>query len=192
MNNVASTMCYPPYSPDIVRREIYDCLKRYKIHLMKNHWRSYGITSICPNGSFYPNGIYKYPTGGWRNRFINLFSGSTSIVSSHCSYFLTQFFYHTLSLYTFWNLISRFQFRKFFIPSFLCLYSLPLETMLFSKNALLKIEMESNFSFFFLHVSRTSWSKCFFLSFSSFFVGLYRFFGNCEIFQKLERSYYSN
>ena len=86
MNNVASTMCYPPYSPDIVRREIYDCLKRYKIHLMKNHWRSYGITSICPNGSFYPNGIYKYPTGGRRNRFINLFSGSTSIVSSHCSY----------------------------------------------------------------------------------------------------------
>lgn len=171
MNNVASTMCYPPYSPDIVRREIYDCLKRYKIHLMKNHWRtSYGITSICPNGSFYPNGIYKYPTGGWRNRFINLFSGSTSIVSSHCSYFLTQFFYHTLSLYTFWNLISHswiFQFRKFFIPSFLLsLFPSPRNNAVFKKCSIQNWN-EIEF-FFFLYVSKTSWRKCFFLSFLLF------------------------
>lgn len=49
MNYVARTMCYPPFSPDVGRRQIYDCLKRYKIHSneksLKNDLGC--ITSIC-------------------------------------------------------------------------------------------------------------------------------------------------
>lgn len=137
---------------------------------------------LLSNESFYPNGIYKYPTGWWRNRFVKLFSGSISIVSYSPKF---NFLSYHISIHLLKLNISLFVSNWFSIPSSFCLfYSVPLETMLFS--VLFKILKWNWIFFFFL----TRFDKLKKMVFFFFFFNM--IFGNYEIFRKLERSYYSN
>lgn len=127
---------------------------------------------LLSNESFYPNGIYKYPTGWWRNRFVKLFSGSISIVSYSPKF---NFLSYHISIHLLKLNISLFVSNWFSIPSSFCLfYSVPLETMLFS--VLFKILKWNWIFFFFLHVS-ISWRKWFFF-FLIWFLETMKFFEN--------------